>query len=89
MCSSDLRGCEVLTEIYNLHQPTITPRDFEIAYAAATQELPNNNILNIISKARQEPYKSFILELFQTREKIEFRYEDPVINFLYMNGVVD
>ncbi|MBM4459845.1 MAG: ATP-binding protein [Chloroflexi bacterium] len=80
---------EVLTEIYNKHQPTITPRDFEIAYAAATQELPNNNILNIISKARQEPYKSFILELFQTREKIEFRYEDPVINFLYMNGVVD
>ena len=80
---------EVLTEIYNLHQPTITPRDFEIAYAAATQELPNNNILKIISKARQEPYKSFILELFQTREKIEFRYEDPVINFLYMNGVVD
>ncbi len=80
---------EVLTETYNQRRPEITLHDLEIAYAAATQELPNNNILNIISKARQDPYKSFVLELFQTREKIEFRYEDPIINFLYMNGVVD
>jgi hypothetical protein len=27
--------------------------------------------------------------MFQTNEKIEFWFDDPYINFLYMNGVVD
>jgi len=79
---------ELLTETYNKNNPYITLRDFEIAYAAATDELPNNNILNIISKARQEPYKQLVLELFRTNNKIPFRYDDPVTNFLYMNGVI-
>jgi hypothetical protein len=48
----------------------------------------NNNILNLISKAKQEPYKPYVLELFQTEEKIKFIYHDPIINFLYMNGIV-
>ena len=39
---------------------------FEGVYAAALNLLPNNNILNLISKAKQEPYKSLVLELFQT-----------------------
>jgi len=80
---------ELLTETYNKHAPTITLRDWEIAYAAGLNVLPNNNILNIISKARQEPYRGFLLELFETREKVEFRYDDERINFLYMNGVID
>ena len=80
---------ELLTETYNKHAPTITLRDWEIAYAAGLNVLPNNNILNIISKARQEPYRGFVLELFETREKVEFRYDDERINFLYMNGVID
>lgn len=37
---------ELLTETYNKHQPTITLRDFEITYAAASSLLPNANILN-------------------------------------------
>jgi hypothetical protein len=81
---------ELLTETYNqaTHQP-ITMDQFEDVYADALDLLPNNNILNIISKAKQEPYKPFVLEMFQTKKKIKFTYLDPIINFLYMNGVVD
>jgi len=80
---------ELLTETYNqaTDQP-ITMVLFEGVYAAALNLLPNNNILNIISKAKQEPYKPYVLELFQTKNKINFTYDDPTINFLYMNGVV-
>lgn len=80
---------ELLTETYNKHQSVITQRDFEIAYAAAIYALPNSNILNIISKARQEPYEELILNMFKTDEKIEFAYDDPHINFLYMNGIIE
>ncbi|MEN8215473.1 MAG: AAA-like domain-containing protein [Pseudomonadota bacterium] len=80
---------ELLTETYNqaTDQP-ITMTLFEGVYAAALNLLPNNNILNIISKAKQEPYKPYVLEIFQTKKKANFTYDDPTINFLYMNGVV-
>ncbi|MFQ5616115.1 MAG: AAA-like domain-containing protein [Anaerolineales bacterium] len=80
---------ELLTETYNKHNPSITPRDFEIVFAAALYALPNNNIVNIISKAKQEPYKSLVLEMFQTSEKLPFKYDDPLLNFLYLNGVLE
>lgn len=80
---------ELLTEQYNRHRPEITMRDFRSVYSAAVHILPNNNIVNIVSKAKKEPYKSFILEMFQTSEKLHFRYDDPVTNYLYMNGVID
>ncbi|TGO03235.1 hypothetical protein PN36_10655 [Candidatus Thiomargarita nelsonii] len=81
---------ELLTETYNkdTEQP-ITLAHFKEVYAAALNLLPNNNILNIISKAKQAPYKSYVLELFQTKRKVNFIYDDPIINFLYMNGVVE
>ena len=62
---------------------------FRKAYAAATQILPNNNILNIISKAKQEPYKALILDMFRTDHKTNFKHDDFMHNFLYMNGVID
>jgi hypothetical protein len=84
---------ELLTEGFEDCKPDknrpITMRDFDIVYAAATYALPNNNILNIISKANREPNKSFIFEMFQTYEKLEFRFDDKITNSLYMNGVVD
>jgi len=80
---------ELLTEKYNEHQPTITMEDFDAAYSAAINLLPNNNIINLLSKARQEPYKSLVLELFQTHSKTEFRYDEPLTNFLYLNGVIE
>jgi hypothetical protein len=83
---------ELLTEGFEEYQPLkdkpITMETFEEVYAAALNVLPNNNILNIISKARQEPYKGFVLGMFKTDEKILFKYDNPVINFLYMNGVI-
>jgi hypothetical protein len=80
---------ELLTETYNqATDQAITMTHFKSVYAAALDLLPNNNILNIISKAKLEPYKSLVLELFQTKEKVKFTYRDPLINFLYMNGVV-
>ncbi|MCP4702502.1 MAG: hypothetical protein GY862_37435, partial [Gammaproteobacteria bacterium] len=80
---------ELLTETYNQAADLpITMVYFEGVYADAISLLPNNNILNIISKAKQESYKLFVLELFQTKEKIKFTYDDPVVNFLYMNGAV-
>ncbi len=94
---SDLRGQpgltswfgELLTETYNQHNPTLTLDDFAMVYAYATQLLPNSNILNIISKAKDEPQRTFLIDLLQTDEKVPFRYDDPVINHLYMNGVID
>jgi hypothetical protein len=84
---------ELLTEGFEGHRPErdhpISVDDFETVYTAAIQILPNNTILNIISKARQDPYRRFLLELFRTDEKLTFRFDDPRIGFLYMNGVLD
>ncbi|MDM8529693.1 AAA-like domain-containing protein [Anaerolineales bacterium HSG25] len=80
---------ELLTETYNEQNSALTPRDFEIAYSAAVDALPNANILNIVSKAKQAPHKQLLLRLFDTKEKLEFHYDDPDTNFLYMNGVIE
>ncbi|MEZ4864658.1 MAG: AAA-like domain-containing protein [Caldilineaceae bacterium] len=80
---------ELLTETYNKHNPVITLHDFAIVEAAASNRLPNANIINLISKANEQPHRDFLIELFQTEEKILFRYDNPSINFLYMNGVID
>lgn len=63
--------------------------EFEKVYRAATDILPNNNILNIISKAKKEPEKTLVLKMFQTDGKITFRFDEPLINSLYMNGVIN
>ncbi|MCB0060794.1 MAG: AAA-like domain-containing protein [Caldilineaceae bacterium] len=80
---------ELLTERYNKHNATITIEDFRFAYTRAIQSLPNNNILNIISKAGEEPYQSIVLELFRTETTMDFRYDNREINYLYLNGVID
>ncbi len=80
---------ELLTESYNKHNPTITMWDFEYTYSAALHALPNNNILNIISKAKQEPYTEVVLKLFEAGEKKKFAFDDVLLNYLYLNGVID
>jgi len=80
---------ELLTETYNRQQPAITAHDFETTYAAALNVLPNNNILNIISKVKPEPYQHMTLELFKTAKKIPFKYDNEQLNYLYLNGVID
>lgn len=84
---------ELLTEGFEDYRVSkdrpVTARDFEIVYAAATYALPNNNILNIISKAKEEANKILLFKMFQTDEKLEFRFDDSTTNAMYMNGVVD
>lgn len=81
---------ELLTETYNkTTADPITIENYEEVYAAAVKILPNNNILNIISKADKEPYKQKVLELFKTDRKIEFTYDDRILSYLYMNGIID
>jgi len=80
---------ELLTETYNEKPDApIDIKYFEFVYMMGTQALPNVNIINIISKARQEPYRELVLQLFKTNEKILFRYDSPGLNFLYMNGII-
>lgn len=81
---------ELMTETYKADpsQP-LSMAVFEQAYGAALHILPNANILNLISKARQEPYNATVLELFKTDAKIPFYYDDPHLNFLYQNGVIE
>ncbi|MEM7131673.1 MAG: AAA-like domain-containing protein [Chloroflexota bacterium] len=80
---------ELLTDTYNHHEDTITAHDFEVTFATALDILPNNNILNIISKADREPYRNTVLQLFETDQKIRFRYDNKQLNYLYMNGVIE
>jgi len=80
---------ELLTETHNRHEDNIIMRDFEYTYSRAMNVEPNNNILNIVSKAKQAEYKPIILEMFQVGAKLPFRYDDPTTNYLYMNGVVN
>jgi hypothetical protein len=84
---------ELLTEGFDYYQPDhkkpISMDVFEHVYKVAIYALPNNNILNIISKANKEPYQAMVLELFKTEEKMEFRYDDRQTNYLYQNGVID
>lgn len=80
---------ELLTETYNEDKSKpITLYNMEEVLAAAIKILPNNNILNIISKADDKEHKTQVLELFKTDQKMEFSYDDKSMNFLYMNGVI-
>lgn len=63
--------------------------EFETVYMAATTALPNNNILNLISKARKESNKAVLLEMFKTERKLPFTFDEPAVNDLYMNGIAD
>ena len=84
---------ELLTEGFYGYSPEkdkpITVEDFQYIYPMAVQALPNNNILNIVSKAKQEPYRDVVLKLFKTDRKIVFQYDKSPLNFLYLNGATD
>jgi hypothetical protein len=67
----------------------ITMLNYKEAYGAATHILPNNNILNLISKVNKPPYDEIVMEFFKTGDKIEFKFNNKNTNYLYMNGVID
>lgn len=81
---------ELLTETYNDDaQNPITVKELDKVLRWATDGLGNNNIANIISKADQEPHRQFVFNLFQTDTKTDFRFDNPLVNFLYLNGIID
>ena len=67
---------------------TLTMRDFEQMYAKAVNTLPNANIMNLIAKVREAPYRDLVLAMFETERKLPLRIDEPRTGFLYMNGVV-
>lgn len=79
---------ELLTETYNEPSAPITMDVFEPVYGGALN-VPNNNILNVLSKAQLPEYRSLVLGMFEANAKLQFRFDDPQTNFLYLNGVVD
>ena len=80
---------ELLTETYNeTPDLPLTMTNFARTYLWATRGLPNNNILNIVSKAKQPPYQDVVLSLFKTDKPVPFNFDDPLLNFLYLNGVI-
>ena len=84
---------ELLTEGYEGHAPVrsrpIQEGDWERVLQDAVDSLPNNHVLNLIGKADREPYREALLGLFRTGRKTEFSFDDPRLNFLYLNGVID
>jgi hypothetical protein len=80
---------EGFEDYVNDQSQPISPENFEEVLAAAINILPNNNILNIISKANEPEHKDQVLDLFKTSQKVEFTFDDKSLNFLYMNGVID
>ncbi len=80
------QGCHYFKVEKDKH---IDMKFFRRAYNIAVSGLPNNNILNIISKAKKTLYKEVVLDLFRTDEKPAFEYDDEIHNYLYMNGVID
>ncbi len=81
---------ELLTETYDdgTDKP-ISMKRFNEVFRMAVQALPNNNVLNMIGKAKQEPYRQVVLDLFKTDRKMIFKYDKTNLNYLYMNGVTD
>ncbi|HLP49217.1 MAG TPA: AAA-like domain-containing protein [Candidatus Kapabacteria bacterium] len=80
---------ELLTETYNPDpKKPISMSNFDEAYGAATHILPNNNILNLISKVDKPPYDETVIKFFETDDKTVFNYDDKNLNYLYMNGII-
>ena len=63
--------------------------DFDAAYADAVDALPNANVQHLIGKVREAPYRDVVLDFFQTGERRQFHFDEPHVNFLYLNGVID
>ncbi len=80
---------ELLTETYNPGQEHSIGYDtWEYVWNAAYSVLPNNNLINLITKAREEEYLPFLATLF-SKADIPFVFHDPLHNYLYMHGIIE
>lgn len=80
---------ELLTETYNPGAgKRIGQESWELVWHKARFVEPNNTVLNLIAKARQPEYQSFLLKLF-THSDLPFAFHDPVLSYLYMHGLIE
>ncbi len=80
---------ELMVEKYNKDYPkTIDIDNWDEVFLMGSQAEPNNTVMNLISKANDEEFKNVLIELFDTTKKTEFSFDKPVLNQLYMNGVI-
>ncbi len=80
---------ELLTSEYNEHPDRpLTMKEWNRVYRKALHVLPNNNIINIVSKATAEESRKFVLNMFRIDNKEVFEFENPRTGYLYMHGVI-
>ncbi|MEM7127871.1 MAG: AAA-like domain-containing protein [Chloroflexota bacterium] len=79
---------ELLTEQYNPgRDQTIDQETWELVSHKARNVEPNNTVLNLIAKARETENQNFLLQLF-THSGLPFAFHDPLLNTLYMHGLI-
>ncbi len=80
---------ELLTVEYNRDKTTpIIMDDWNYVYSKVNS-IPSTHLLNLISKVNEnEDAKKLVIDLFQTREKIEFIFTNKLHNYLYLNGII-
>jgi len=80
---------ELMVEKYNEDYPkTIDVFNWNRTYSLASQVEPNNTVMNLISKAQIPENEEVLVELFDTRSKVKFNFDQPELNYLYMNGII-
>jgi len=80
---------ELMVEKYNKDYPkTIGMDNWDEVFLMGSQAEPNNTVMNLISKACDLEFRDTLIELFDTTKKIDFSFDKPLLNQLYMNGVI-
>ncbi len=80
---------ELLTDHFNNDKESnITMFNWRQVYARVNG-IPSTFLLNLICKVRENPdAEELILQLFQTKEKVEFLFSDDLHNYLFLNGII-
>ncbi len=80
---------ELLTEKYNQgSDQVIDMTTWKKVWAKARFVEPNNTVMNLIAKARQPEYQSFLIKLFGSTQ-IPFSFHSPLCNYLYLHGIIE
>ena len=80
---------ELLTEKYNPGaKQIITLSTWELVWNIARFIEPNNTVMNLIAKAKMDPYQGFLTKLF-TRPDVPFSFHTSTLNYLYMHGIIE
>ncbi len=80
---------ELLTETYNSSpdQP-INPDTWKLVWLNARTVEVNNTLTNLIAKARDPEYQTFLTKVFATSD-IPFSFHTPLHNYLYLHGILE